>query len=156
MGVYVIITRCQCFAFMASIFRALCHTTHALWKSSLVTWKLQYCLQRNEWEWDTTSEAHLIDTTRKTQSYWFCKHWKDTCKSIWKINPLQSSITLMINDKDSIPQALKENKKLKKRKVLSYNVKYLSSMIWNIHGTCKLRLVCQPWVWAILFFRLKH
>ena len=38
--VYVAITRCQYFAFIASIFWALSKTEHALWKSSSVTWKI--------------------------------------------------------------------------------------------------------------------
>ena len=39
-GVYVVILRCQYFAYIASIFRAHSKAVHALWKSSLVTWKI--------------------------------------------------------------------------------------------------------------------
>ena len=65
----------------------------------------------------------------------FVNSGKTHAQASEKFNVLQSSITQMVKDKDSIHQALKENKRSRKRKVLSYKVKVsiINHMVHSWH-----------------------
>ena len=65
----------------------------------------------------------------------FVNSGKTHAQASEKFNVLRSSITQMVKDKGSIHQALKENKRLRKRKVLSYEVKVsiINDMVHSWH-----------------------
>ena len=65
----------------------------------------------------------------------FVNSGKKHAQATEKFNVSQSSITQMMKDKGSIHQALKENKKLRKRKVLSYKgkVSIINDMVHSWH-----------------------
>ena len=65
----------------------------------------------------------------------FVNSGKTHAQASEKFNVLQSSLTQMVKDKGSIYQALKEKKRLRKRKVLSYKVKVsiINHMVHSWH-----------------------
>ena len=65
----------------------------------------------------------------------FVNNGKTHAQGSEKFNVLQSSITQMVKGKGSIHQALKEKKRLRKRKVLSYKIKVsiMNDMVHSWH-----------------------